>query len=102
MNRKRRHLAYPGMGYPGGGLKNSVFTRKPQPIFEEVKLIYGEQISGGNGYINDNHFKKNPFNQKILQLILQEKKRQFNSYITYGALTFIAILLLIFIMNLNG
>jgi len=102
MNRKRRHLAYPGMGYPGGGYKGSIFTRKPKPIFEEIKLVYGAYISAGNEYLDDTHLQRNSFKYDIHTLILNEKKRQLMSYVTHGILVLIAFVLLIFIMNITG
>jgi hypothetical protein len=67
MKKKRRIQSHSNFGYYGFGNVSSVFNRKPKPIFERLKTIYGDEMERSS-------YKKDASNKFHQQLTKKEKE----------------------------
>ncbi|MFY0603798.1 MAG: hypothetical protein JXQ93_07590 [Flavobacteriaceae bacterium] len=62
MRKKRRAQSHSNFGYYGFGNVGSVFNRKPKPVFEKIRTIYGDELER-----LDYKKKGNKFHQDLTQ-----------------------------------
>ncbi len=99
MNRKRRVQSFSGFGLVR--TKTYIATRVPKIPFEKIKTVYGNHLHGSRRKTSVHSFENIRFSPRLNELIYEEKKRQLYSYLAYGFLTLLAVILWVFIMNIS-
>ncbi|MFD2568654.1 hypothetical protein [Pseudotenacibaculum haliotis] len=105
MKSQRRNQAHNSFSYFGAGNMREVFNRKPKPVFQKIRKIYGEQLAGGAGTIsknNHNKFTKEEkvqIQKKVAAIILEQDLKRVNYYTFYFLSALVAVITVIALMS---
>lgn len=70
MRKKNRPRLHTSIGYYGFGNISAVFNRRPKPIFEKFKTIYGEELERYSLTNRKNHLRSNNISKAALEDML--------------------------------
>lgn len=68
MRKKKRTQFHSNFGYYGFGNLSAVFNRRPKPIFEKIKTIYGDEMER----YSLEHSDTNKFHQDLPKIELEK------------------------------